>query len=280
MPRRCHIFTSHTCSVTFWNRTSLQSVSRESFDGVTAIKNCVSVPWVNSSIQYLGCGFVVDGDAHVNSENYYSTKEIMQHGRSAPRITLADEQCGLNSADLIEMSGLFPGSLIKRQVLIFDDSLDPARGGGEWSQQTNQTAATTFITAILTGLNSLIKSHLLSPARPPLSVHKKTFFSDTTNSWCALNSLQTLSHSLRWIIFLPANQTGIMNAMHHPAVTYCWTGRVHGCSRSELIQNLLGCDRPPPHVPIWPVVVYKTLWCCEIKTETIRLNLHCNNTEQ
>lgn len=134
---------------------------------------------MNSSIHYLGCGFVVDRDAHVNSENYYSTKEIMQHERSAPRITLTDEQCGLNSADLIEMSGLFPGSLIKRQVLIFDDSLDPARGGGEWSQQTNQTAATTFITAILTGLNSLIKSHfllqtpLLSPAHPSLSVHKK-----------------------------------------------------------------------------------------------------------
>lgn len=140
-------FSHHTgiSLVTFWNRTSTQLVCQWSFDGAAAIKNCFSVLWVNSSIQYLGWGFVVDRDAHANSENYYSTKEIMQHGRSAPRITLTDEQCGLNSTDLIEMSGLFPASLIKRQVLIFDDSLDPAVGGGECSQQTNLTAATTFI---------------------------------------------------------------------------------------------------------------------------------------
>lgn len=90
-------------------------------------------------------GFVVDGGAHANSEGYYSTKEIMQH-RSAGKITLIDEQCGLDTTDLIEMSGLFPVTLIKRQVLILDDSLGPARGGGECSQQTNLTAATTFNT--------------------------------------------------------------------------------------------------------------------------------------
>lgn len=73
----------------------------------------------------------------------------MQHRRSARRITLIDEQCGLDTTDLIEMSGLFPASLIKRQVLILDDSLDPARGGGERSQQTNLSPATTFNTAIL-----------------------------------------------------------------------------------------------------------------------------------
>lgn len=42
-----------------------------------------------------------------------------------------DKQSGLNTTNLIEMPGLFPVSLIKRQVLILVDSLDPARGGAD-----------------------------------------------------------------------------------------------------------------------------------------------------
>lgn len=79
---------------------------------------------MNSRRQCLDWGFVVDRGAHANYEGYFSTKEIMQH-RSAHRITLIDEQCGLDTTDLIEMSGLFPVTLIKRQVLILDDSLGP-----------------------------------------------------------------------------------------------------------------------------------------------------------
>lgn len=86
----------------------------------------------------------------------------MQH-RSACRITLIDEQCGLDTTDLIEMSGLFPVTLIKRQVLILDDSLGPARGGGECSQQTNLTPATTFNTVdSLITLRFVLQTPILS----------------------------------------------------------------------------------------------------------------------
>lgn len=63
------------------------------------------------------------------------------------------ESRGLNDTDLIEMSGVFPASLIKRQVLI----LAAIGGGGEHSLQTNRSTATTLDTAILTGLDSLIE---------------------------------------------------------------------------------------------------------------------------
>lgn len=73
-----------------------------------------------------------------------------------------DKQSRLNTTDLIEMSGLFPASLIKRQVLILVDSLDPARGGGDkCARQTNLRLAAAANTAIPGGLNLLIKLHFL-----------------------------------------------------------------------------------------------------------------------
>lgn len=73
-----------------------------------------------------------------------------------------DKQSRLNTTDLIEMSGLFPTSLIKRQVLILVDSLDPTRGGGDkCARQTNLRLATAANTAIPAGLNLLIKLDFL-----------------------------------------------------------------------------------------------------------------------
>lgn len=72
-------------------------------------------------------------------ENCFSAKEIMQRRRLAQRITLIDEQFRLNTTDLIEMPGLFPGSLIKRQVLILDESLTDMAEGRRPVFTTNQS---------------------------------------------------------------------------------------------------------------------------------------------
>ena len=173
----------------------------------------------------------------------------------------------LNTTDLIEMSGLFPASLIKRHVLILDDSLDPTRrhggGGGECvSQQTNHAAATTFNTAILRGLNSLIKLHFLFPLE-----HKK-HPSAAAHAYCEFiphcKFLQSTSARSEEGSF-SLQRSYREDECHTPPtilttnIAHRWTGRFHGCRRSELVQSLLSYTGPPPHVPIWPAGVNKTL---------------------
>lgn len=112
------------------------------------------------------------------------------------------------------MSGLFPASLIKRQVLILVDSLDPARGGGDkCARQTNLRLATAANTAIPGGLNLLIKLHFLLltlvrfSGNPPRLMHKiirPNQLIDAMNSSHTSNSLQVQSHSRGGIAFLLA----------------------------------------------------------------------------
>lgn len=197
----------------------------------------------------------------------------MQHRRSARRITLVDEQTkyyGLNWNVWIVSSLTNQKTRANLGWLLGPDTT-AWRGGGECvSQQTNHAAATTFNTAILRGLNSLIKLHFLFPLE-----HKK-HPSAAAHAYCEFiphcKFLQSTSARSEEGSF-SLQRSYREDECHTPPtilttnIAHRWTGRFHGCRRSELVQSLLSYTGPPSHVPIWPAGVNKTLLQWEIISE-------------
>lgn len=142
----------------------------------------------------------------------------MQHRRSAPRITLIDEQTkyyGLNWNVWIVSSLTNQKTSANLGWLLGPDAAaGRGEGRGRWvcSQQTNHATATTFNTAILRGLNSLIKLHFLF-----LLEHKNIL---QQRPMCAVNSSHTVNsfkarvHAARRDNFPSSDHTGRMNATH------------------------------------------------------------------